>query len=100
MAWTSAGFTKPLRLFLEAVLRPSRELTVRVEHGVLQEVAYEAEVPHLFDTLIYEPVTARGAARRGGRAPRCSRAACAPTSLYLLGLLALLLVLVRLGVLA
>ena len=35
----------------------------------LQEVAYEAEVPHLFDTLLYEPVTARRAARRGGRAP-------------------------------
>ena len=27
--WTSAGFTKPLRLVLEAVLRPQREITVR-----------------------------------------------------------------------
>ena len=79
LAWTSAGFTKPLRLVLEAVLRPQRELTVRAERGVLQEVGYDAEVPHLFDTLLYEPVTARRCA-----APRscgaCSRAACGPTS--------------------
>ena len=27
--WTSAGFTKPLRLVLEAVLRPQREIDVR-----------------------------------------------------------------------
>ena len=27
--WTSAGFTKPLRLVLEAVLRPEREIAVR-----------------------------------------------------------------------
>ena len=31
LCWTSAGFTKPLRLVLEAVLRPQREITVRSE---------------------------------------------------------------------
>jgi hydrogenase-4 component B len=98
LGWTSAGFTKPLRLFLETVLRPSRELTARVEHGVLQEVAYDAEVPHLFDTLIYEPVTA--AALRGAAVVRRLQSGSLRTYLlYLLGLLALLLVLVRLGVL-
>jgi hydrogenase-4 component B len=99
LRWTSAGFTKPLRLFLEAVLRPSRELTVRVERGVLQEVAYDAEVPHLFDTLIYEPMTA-AALRAAAVVRRLQSGSLRTYLLYLLGLLALLLVLVRLGVLA
>ena len=99
MAWTSAGFTKPLRLFLEVVLRPSRELTVRVEHGVVQEVAYEAEVPHLFDTLIYEPIT-HAALRAASVMRRLQSGSLRTYLLYLLGLLAMLLVLVRLGVLA
>ena len=98
MAWTSTGFTKPLRLFLEAVLRPRSELTVRVEHGVVQEVAYEAEVPHLFDTLIYEPVT-HAALRSAAVVRRLQSGSLRTYLLYLLGLLALLLVLVRLGVL-
>jgi hydrogenase-4 component B len=56
--WTSAGFTKPVRLVLEGVLRPEREITVRSEHGVVQEVAYEGRVPHLFEERLYRPVTA------------------------------------------
>jgi hydrogenase-4 component B len=99
MAWTSAGFTKPLRLFLEVVLRPSRELRVRVEHGVVQEVAYQAEVPHLFDTLIYEPVT-HAALRGAAVARRLQSGSLRTYLLYLVGLLALLLVLARSGVLA
>jgi hydrogenase-4 component B len=98
MAWTSAGFTKPLRLFLEAVLRPTRELTVRVERGVVQGVVYEAEVPHLFDTLIYEPVT-RSALRGAAVVRRLQSGSLRTYLLYLLGLLALLLVLARSGVL-
>jgi hypothetical protein len=98
MAWTSAGFTKPLRLVLKAVLRPKRELRVRVEHGVVQGVAYEAEVPHLFDTLIYEPVT--HAALRGAAVVRRLQSGSLRTYLlYLVGLLALLLVLARSGLL-
>ena len=34
--WTSAGFTKPLRLVLEDVLRPEREIVVRAEGGVVR----------------------------------------------------------------
>ena len=48
--WTSAGFTKPLRLVLEAALRPTRDVSQSVRGGVLQEVRYEGHVPHLFDT--------------------------------------------------
>jgi hypothetical protein len=99
LAWTSAGFTKPLRLILEGVLRPRRELTVRAQGGVLQEIAYEAEVPHLFDTLIYEPVTA-AALRGAALVRRLQSGSLRAYIIYLLGLLTLLLILVRLGVLA
>jgi formate hydrogenlyase subunit 4 len=55
--WTSAGFTKPLRLALQALVRPRREASVVTSRGVVQAVSYQAEVPHLFDTVIYEPLT-------------------------------------------
>jgi hydrogenase-4 component B len=56
LVWTSAGFTKPLRLALEAVLRPEREVEVRTAGGVVQEVGYRGSVPHLFDVHLYRPV--------------------------------------------
>jgi hydrogenase-4 component B len=64
--WTSAGFTKPLRLVLESVLRPQREITVRSERGVLREVAYSGRVPHLIEERLYRPVTQLAL---GGAAP-------------------------------
>ncbi len=66
---------------------------MRVEGGVVQEVAYEAEVPHLFDTLIYEPVTA-GALRGAAVVRRLQSGSLRTYLLYLLGLVALLVVLV------
>ncbi len=54
--WTSAGFTKPLRLVLEAVLRPERTVTLERENGVVQRLTYSGSVPHLFDTKLYRPV--------------------------------------------
>jgi hydrogenase-4 component B len=54
--WSSAGFTKPLRLVLEVVLRPRREIDVHMHGGVATEVAYEGEVPNLIDERIYRPV--------------------------------------------
>jgi hypothetical protein len=56
LAWTSAGFTKPLRLVLEAVLRPEREIVVRTSGGVMQEVSYSGRVPHLIDERLYAPI--------------------------------------------
>ncbi len=53
--WTSAGFTKPLRLVLEAVLRPQRQISVRSEGGVVQEVAYSGRIPQLIDERLYVP---------------------------------------------
>ena len=70
-----------------------------MQRGVLQDVVYDAEVPHLFDTVIYEPVTAgalRGAAviaaSAVGQPPRRTSSTC-------LVLLVVLLALVRIGVL-
>ena len=73
LQWTSAGFTKPLRLMLEVVLRPQREIVVRETGGVVQDVSYSGHVPHLIDEHLYRPVThaalagaARGACRAAG----------------------------------
>ncbi len=98
LAWTSAGFTKPLRLVLESVLRPSREVSVRTQGGVVQEVVYRGEVPHLFDTHLYEPAT-RVARRAAARARRLQSGSLRAYLLYLLALLVAVLALARWGVL-
>ena len=67
--WTSAGFTKSLRLVLEFVLRPEREISSKTEGGVLQEVAYSGSVPHLIEDRLYRPV-ARVAFRAAVQARR------------------------------
>ncbi|MGD0455262.1 MAG: proton-conducting transporter membrane subunit [Solirubrobacteraceae bacterium] len=98
LAWTSAGFTKPLRLVLEALLRPRREVQVIASAGVVEAVAYEAEVPHLFDTLLYGPVS-RGALRAAQTARRMQSGSLRAYLIYLLALLGVLLALARIGVL-
>jgi hydrogenase-4 component B len=55
LRWTSAGFTKPLRLVLETVLRPQREIAVRTEHGVVQEVSYSGRIPQLLEERVFVP---------------------------------------------
>lgn len=55
LLWSSAGFTKPLRLVLEALLRPERTVSLTETNGVLQRLTYRGAVPHLFDTLLYRP---------------------------------------------
>jgi hydrogenase-4 component B len=98
LAWTSSGFTKPLRLVLESILRPRREVTVRARGGVVQEVVYRGEVPHLFDTHLYEPAT--GLARRAARrARRLQSGSLRAYLLYLLVLLVAVLALARWGML-
>jgi hydrogenase-4 component B len=98
LQWTSAGFTKPLRLVLEAVLRPQREVAVRTRGVVVQEVDYHAEVPHLFDTHLYEP-GARAAGRAAARVRRLQSGSLRAYLLYLLALVVAMLALVRSGVL-
>lgn len=96
--WTSAGFTKPLRLILEVVLRPRREVIVTNERGLLRSVRYSGEVPHLFDTLLYEPVQRRALAI-AAVARRLQSGSVRTYAAYLLALVLLALVLARVGVL-
>lgn len=95
--WTSAGFTKPLRLVLESVFRPEREIEVRTVGALVQEVRYRSEVPHLFDTLLYEP-SQRIALRAARAARRLQSGSLRAYILYLLGLVLVLLAAVRIGV--
>jgi hydrogenase-4 component B len=95
--WTSAGFTKPLRLVLEVILRPEREITVSTARGVVQEVAYTGRVPHLIDERLYEPAV-RVSLRAARHARRLQSGSLGTYVAYLIGLVLLLLVGARLGV--
>ncbi len=96
LAWTSAGFTKPLRLVLEPALRPERFAAVHVRDGVVQEVEYHSVVPHLFDTAIYRPVV-RLSLRGAALARRLQSGNLRAYVVYLLLLVLLLLLLARTG---
>jgi hydrogenase-4 component B len=94
--WTSAGFTKPLRLVLERVLRPQREVTVRSEHGVVQEVSYRGHVPHLIDEGVYRPIV-RLSLASAAHARRVQSGSLGLYVVYLIGLVVVLLVAARIG---
>lgn len=95
--WTSAGFTKSLRLVLEFVLRPEREISSKTEGGVLQEVAYSGNVPHLIEDRLYRPV-ARLGFRAAMQARRLQSGSIGTYVVYLIGLVIVLLLAVRIGV--
>jgi len=98
LSWTSAGFTKPLRLVLESLLRPRRELEV-VEHGgLVQRITYASEVPSLADRALYEP-TIRAGLRGAAIARRLQTGNVRTYALYLLALVIGLLALARTGAL-
>jgi len=97
--WTSAGFTKPLRLVLESALRPERDIRRIESGGVLRRVEYEGTVPHLFDTLLYGPI-ARAALRGAAVARRLQSGSVRTYAAYLLGLLVLALLLAHWGALS
>jgi hydrogenase-4 component B len=98
LAWTSAGFTKPLRLVLEALFRPRREVEVVQTGGMVRAVTYSGEVPSLVDTLLYEPAI-RAGLRGAALARRLQTGNVRTYALYLLALVVGLLVLVRVGAL-
>ena len=79
-------------------MRPRREVQVSASRGSCRRVAYQAEVPHLFDTLLYGPVS-RGALRGAGVARRLQSGSLRAYLIYLLALLGVLLALARIGVL-
>jgi hydrogenase-4 component B len=97
LEWTSAGFTKPLRLVLEGVLRPQREIAVRAEGGVVQEVSYSGHVPHLFDEHLYRPATELALAG-AARTRRLQSGRLGTYVAYLIALVVALLTAAKLGV--
>ena len=96
LRWTSAGFSKPLRLMLEPILRPQREIEVRTQHGVVQEVTYSSRMPNLIDDYLYRPVT-RGGLAAAGWARLLQSGRLGTYVAYLIGLVVALLFAVRIG---
>jgi hypothetical protein len=96
--WTSAGFTKPVRLVLESLLRPEREIAVRVEGGIVQSVSYRGRVPLLIEERVYAPLAA-AALHSAGWARRLQSGRLGVYAMYLAGLLVALLACARLGLL-
>src|SRR5665213_568012 len=96
LQWSSAGFTKPLRLVLEVVLRPRREIEVRTHGGVVTQVAYEGEVPNLIDERIYRPV-ARWSLAGAAYARRLQSGSLGMYVGYLIGLVLVVLIAGRIG---
>ena len=92
--WTSAGFTKPLRLVLEVVLRPEREIEMSSVGGVVQEVAYSGRVPHLIDERVYGPA-ARASLTAARHARRLQSGSLGTYVGYLIALVLVLLAAVR-----
>jgi hydrogenase-4 component B len=97
LEWTSAGFTKPLRLVLEGVLRPRRDVAVTTEHGVVQEVSYSGHVPHLFDEHLYAPATELALAG-AARTRRLQSGRLGTYVAYLIALVVVLLAAAKIGV--
>ena len=81
---------------LEAVLRPQREVTVRSEAGVVQEVAYRGHVPHLIEERVYGPIASSSPAARHAR--RLQSGSIGTYVSYLAALVLVLLFAARVGV--
>ena len=97
LAWSSAGFSKPLRLVLEGVLRPEREISVRAQGGVVQEVSYRGRVPHLLDERLFVPAV-DASLRAAHHARRLQTGRLGTYVAYLIALVLVLLAAVKAGV--
>jgi hypothetical protein len=96
LLWTSAGFTKALRLMLALALRPQREISHTGRPGVVTDVSYRGTVPHLFDTALARPL-GNLATRVVGHTRRLQSGSLAVYVSYLLAVLALIALLSRVG---
>jgi hydrogenase-4 component B len=97
LRWTSAGFTKPLRLVLEAVLRPQREIEVVRSSGLVHEVSYSGRVPQHLDERLFRPA-ARLALAAAGHARRLQTGRLGTYVAYLIALVVVLLAATKAGV--
>ena len=98
LRWTSAGFTKPIRLVLDALLRPEREIVTTARHGIVQSVSYHGRVPLLIDEHVYAPAQ-RLALAAAASARRLQSGRLGVYVAYLIALVVVLLACVRAGVL-
>jgi hydrogenase-4 component B len=96
--WTSAGFTKPVRLVLESLLRPEREIAVRSEGGIVRSISYRGRVPLLIEERVYAPLVS-AALRGAGWARMLQSGRLGAYALYFAALLIALLGLARVGLL-
>jgi hydrogenase-4 component B len=96
--WSSAGFTKALRLAFATILRPERDIITTTRHGIVQEISYRGEVPHHLDRLVFEP-TARLALAGAARVRRLQSGQLGLYVAYLAAILFALLVCLRAGLL-
>ena len=94
--WTSAGFTKPLRLVLELLLRPEREIAVQTSGGVVQERRLQrpGAAPDRRADLPTPPVPHSPAAVH---ARRLQSGSLGTYVAYLIGLVVVLLAAARIG---
>jgi hydrogenase-4 component B len=97
LGWTSAGFTKPVRLVLESVLRPEREIAVDVRGGVVQSISYSGRVPQLVDERVYRPLL-RGALFAAAQARRLQSGHLGTYVAYLIALVLVLLAAAKAGI--
>jgi hydrogenase-4 component B len=98
LQWTSAGFSKPVRLVLEVILRPEREIVTTTRHGIVQSVSYQGRMPLLIDEHVYAPVQ-RLALGGAAFARRLQSGRLGAYVGYLIGLVVALLLCARIGVL-
>ncbi len=96
LGWTSAGFTKPLRLVLEGVLRPERTIAVHSSGGTVQEVSYSGRVPQLLEEQVLEPAV-RLALGGAAQARRLQTGRLGTYAVYLIALVLVLLVAAKVG---
>jgi hydrogenase-4 component B len=56
--YTATSFSKPLRLFFEPILRPTRATHVELHEGTPfpRRITYHSEVDHVIETRLYGPV--------------------------------------------
>ena len=97
LRWTSAGFTKPLRLVLEGVLRPQRDIEISREGSLVREVSYSGNVPQLLDERLYRPAV-EFALRAAGHVRRLQTGRLGTYVAYLIALVVVLLAAIRTGV--
>jgi hydrogenase-4 component B len=96
LGWTSAGFTKPLRLVLEGVLRPERTIVVHRSGGTVQEVSYSGRVPQLLEEQVLAPAV-RIALGGAAQARRLQTGRLGTYAAYLIALVLVLLVAAKVG---